>query len=153
MALAEKVPSYRTRHSLKSHFRLEEAQSALRILTSGGDETVRFIDSLADVKVSDAQWEEIVSRLVPIDEGHKPNVRQKLENKRALIDSLYRNDPRCAPWGGSALGAFQAFNTHALHIAGPPKQRFERNFSRVASTKGEREDARTVQLILEVAGR
>jgi phage/plasmid-like protein (TIGR03299 family) len=153
MALAEKVPQYRTRHSVKSHFRLEEARSALRILTSGGDEMVRFVDSLADVTVTDAQWEEIVSRLVPIADDHKPNVRQKLENKRALIDTLYRSDPRCSPWRGSALGAFQAFNTHALHIAGPHRLRFDRNFSRVASTRGEREDARIVQVILETAGR
>ena len=114
---------------------------------------VDFVDSLADVSVTDAQWQEIVERLLPIKDEHKGNIRQKMLNKREAIDAMYRNDQRCAPWTGTALGAFQAFNTHELHIAGPDRNRFDRNFSRVISRIGEKRDVSTIDVILTVARR
>ena len=153
IALAEKTRSYKTKHSMKSWFRLGEAHSALNILASGSDLMVDFVDSLADVSVTDAQWQEIVERLLPIKDEHKGNIRQKMLNKREAIDAMYRNDQRCAPWTGTALGAFQAFNTHELHIAGPDRNRFDRNFSRVISRIGEKRDVSTIDVILTVARR
>lgn len=138
-ALREKEPEYRVRHTMRSKMRLEQVRETLGILVESGQGLVDLIDDLADVTVTDEQWQQIVERLVPIKKGSLPRVQARLENKRAKLDELWRSDPRCAPWTGSALGAFQAFNTYRLHESGPDDSRLDRNmrelFEGTARTK------------------
>lgn len=146
-------PTVRTRHTEKSALRLENARETLDLLVSSGTDMVDFVDGLADITVSEPQWEKIVADLVPIPENSLPRVRARLVNKRDRLNDMWQKDPRCAPWKGSALGAFQVFSTFAHHVAGPDDQRFERNMSRAISGKGMQEDRGVVDAIRKVTQR
>ena len=150
MALAESGPRYKARHTKNSKIRVGDVREALGLqIAASGEELVRFIDELADITVSEIQWQQIVERLVPIPKASLPRVSARLENKRDQLDALWTSDYRCAPWTGSGLGVFQAFNTYRLHIAGgatetenDPEKRFERNMTNLlsgASLKSDKE--------------
>ena len=150
MALAETSNPYRRRHTLNSLDRLEDVRKSLDIVIAGPEGMIHLIDSLSDIKVSDAQWQEIVERLVPVPASSRPQVVARLENKRLELDNLWRSDPRCTPWHGSALGAFQAFNTHANHIAGQDSSRFDRNMRKTLSNTSLNEDKKILKIIQDV---
>ena len=151
MALAEINKNvYRNRHTLNSLDRLEDVRKSLNILIAGPEGMIDLIDSLSEIKVSDAQWQEIVERLVPVPNSSRPQVIARLENKRLELDNLWRSDPRCAPWHGSGLGVFQAFNTHSNHVAGQDSSRFERNMRKTLSNTSLKEDRKIIKVLREV---
>jgi hypothetical protein len=142
------------RHTMNSELRLPDVREALNLMIASDQDILKFVDSLADVTVSEAQWQEIVERLVAIPSDALPRVNARLENKRNEIDELWRTDYRCAPWKGSALGVFQVFNTYRFHFAGPSasgapnlEQRFNRNMQSVISNKALIEDRNLLQAI------
>jgi phage/plasmid-like protein (TIGR03299 family) len=146
------------RHTMNSELRLPGVREALDLMIESDQDIVKFVDSLADVTVSEAQWQEIVDRLVSIPTNSLPRVKSRLENKRNEIDELWRTDYRCAPWQGSALGVFQVFNTYRFHFAGPSasetpnlEQRFNRNMQSVISNKALLEDRQLLEVISSVA--
>jgi phage/plasmid-like protein (TIGR03299 family) len=146
------------RHTMNSELRLPGVREALDLMVESDQDIVKFVDSLADVTVSEAQWQEIVDRLVSIPANSLPRVKARLENKRNEIDELWRTDYRCAPWQGSALGVFQVFNTYRFHLAGPSasetpnlEQRFNRNMQSVISNKALLEDRQLLEVISSVA--
>ena len=145
------------RHTMNSELRLPDVREALNLMIASDQDIVKFVDSLADVTVTEAQWQEIVERLVAIPSDSLPRVKARLENKRNEIDELWRTDYRCAPWKGSALGVFQVFNTYRFHFAGPSasgapnlEQRFNRNMQSVISNKALVEDRNLLQVISSV---
>lgn len=156
----ERGEKYRVRHTMNSKLRIPDVREALNLMVKSDQEVVEFVDSLADVTVSEAQWQEIVDRLVAIPTNSLPRVKARLENKRNEIDELWRTDYRCAPWRGSALGVFQAFNTYRFHFAGPsasgtpnPEQRFNRNVQSLISDHSVRSDRDVLTVIKSVAQR
>lgn len=152
MALAEKDSNaYRRRHTLNSLDRLEDVRASLNILIAGPEGMIDLIDSLSEIKVSDAQWEEIVERLVPVPDSSRPQVVARLENKRFELDNLWRGDPRCAPWHGSGLGVFQAFNTHRNYFAGQDSSRFDRNMGKTLSNASLSQDMKILKTLQAVA--
>ena len=66
------------------------------------------------------------------------------------LENLWRSDPRCAPWHGSGLGVFQAFNTHRNHVAGQDASRFDRNMSKTLSNTSLKEDKKILKVLREV---
>ena len=152
-ALAEpETNAYRMRHTANSFGRLEDVRKTLDIVIAGSEGMIDFLDSLSDVKVSEAQWQEIVERLVPVPDSSRPQVVARLENKRLELDNLWRNDPRCSPWYGSGLGVFQAFNTHSNHIAGQDTSRFDRNMRKTLSNASLIEDRKIIKVLNAVTG-
>ena len=151
-ALAEQSNVHRVRHTENSLGRLEDVRQSLKILIAGSEGMVDFLDSLSEIKVSDSQWQEIVDRLVPVPDSSRPQVVARLENKRLELDNLWRNDPRCAPWHGSGLGVFQAFNTHNKHIAGQDSSRFDRNMRKTLSNASLKEDRKILGVLNAVTG-
>jgi phage/plasmid-like protein (TIGR03299 family) len=154
MALAEggklqKVS--KTKHSKLSIGRLESVREAMGILIASGETIVDFLDSLADVTITDSEWEEILLGKWPDRASDANKVRAKLANSRSRVDNLYRNDERCAPWSGTALGAFQAMNTYRLHVAGETRtefDRFEKNSLELLGSQGLKADRADLALIL-----
>jgi phage/plasmid-like protein (TIGR03299 family) len=149
---------HRTRHTPNSIFRIPDVREALEIMVQNDHDVVEFIDSLADMTVSERQWQEIVERLVEVPEDSLPRVKARLENKRNKLDELWRTDYRCTPWKGSALGAFQVFNTYRFHFAGPSasdtpnlEQRFNRNMESVISDKALIADRELLTTITSIA--
>lgn len=152
-ALAETDSNaYRVRHTENSLGRLEDVRKSLDIVIAGPEGMVDFLDSLSEIKVSESQWQEIVDRLVPVPDSSRPQVVARLENKRLELDNLWRNDPRCAPWHGSGLGVFQAFNTHSNHIAGQDSSRFDRNMRKTLSNASLKEDRKILSVLNAVTG-
>lgn len=154
----EQGKKHSVRHTMNSELRLPDVREALDLMIESDQDIVKFVDSLADVTVSEAQWQEIVERLVAIPANSLPRVKARLENKRSEIDELWRTDYRCAPWQGSALGVFQVFNTYRFHFAGPSasgtpnlEQRFNRNMQSVISNKARIEDRQLLEVISSVA--
>ena len=158
MALAENGPRYKARHTKNSKIRLGDIREALGLkIATSGEELVQFIDSLADTRVSESQWQQIVELLAPIPKDSLPRVSARLENKRDHLEALWTSDERCAPWNGSALGVFQVFNTYRLHIAGgatdkenESEKRFDRNMANLLSGAALQSDKEILDAITAV---
>jgi hypothetical protein len=158
MALAENGPRYKARHTKNSKIRLGDIREALGLkIATSGEELVQFIDSLADTRVSESQWQQIVELLAPIPKDSLPRVAARLENKRDHLEALWTSDERCAPWNGSALGVFQVFNTYRLHIAGgatdkenESEKRFDRNMANLLSGAALQSDKEILDAITAV---
>jgi phage/plasmid-like protein (TIGR03299 family) len=156
----ESGKKHRVRHTKNSPLRIPDVRETLNLIVESDQGIVKFIDSLADVTVSESQWQEIVERLVEISPESLPRVKARLENKREALDKLWRADYRCIPWQGSALGAFQVFNTYRHHLAGPStvglvdfEKRFNRNMESVISDKAFKADQDLLRHIISVAGK
>lgn len=148
-ALGENTESFRARHSKNSNFRLQSVRDALGFVHRMTDDIVAEVTKYANIKVSDREWEAIVNRLMPINTD--PNVAKqavsRVENKQERIKELYRNDPRVAPFNGTALGVIQAFNTFNQHLVGKDDNRVERNMMNALTGKVESTDRMVMEAI------
>ena len=150
-SLWHESPPWTNRHTLNSLSRLEEVRETLGIqLADNAAAMCDYVDSLADISVTDEQWQQIVERLVPIPEGTRPQSKSRLENKRVTLHDMWLNDPRCTKWKGSGFGVFQVFNTHQLHIAGKNDSRVDRNMRNILSNTSLDHDKDVVAVLREV---
>lgn len=115
-ALNEEGQEYRIRHTANSTFRLNDARDALGIVFQLGDEFSREIEQLLGTKVSDADFDKFLERLVPINDERNEAAKSRANNERDVYRSLWRDDERVARWRGNAFGAIQAVNTYRQHI-------------------------------------
>lgn len=147
-AMSEDTPTFRTRHSKNSESRISRAREALGILQSSTANVVAEVTALANTKVSDAEWNAIINRIVPI--GAEGEVRQqsisKAENKQEQLRWLYKNDERVSQWAGSLLGVSQAFSTYAQHVSGKDSNRVERNMMNMVTGKVETAHAEVMRI-------
>lgn len=117
-AQSESTTRFKIRHTSNSLSRLPDAREALGIILEGRDDTDRAIQELCDTAVSDVQFFKMVDILAPVDpDAPIGRGRTMAENKRDALVALYRNDPRVAPWNGSAFGVLQAVNTYGHWLA------------------------------------
>ena len=158
MALSEVGHAYRARHTPNSLARLNDIRETLGIFVAGTEGILHFVDSLADISLTENQWEQIVERIVSIPNNALPRVRARLENKQKVLNDLWAHDPRCTPWQGSALGAFQALNTYRIHLSGSSKvdsntseKRFDRNMGNIISSRALKLDRDVLAVIKTIA--
>jgi len=156
IALREKTPEYRVRHSKYSKLRLQSARDALQIAHRMTDDIRALVTELSELKVSNSQWNQLLDELSPIPELTKEpdnkTLVEKAKTKQAELRNLYDSDDRVAPWKGSGLGVLQAFNTHRQHVAGNDRGRDERNMLHTLGRVTRREDAK-VLAALGIQGR
>ena len=128
-ALGEQTPTHKVRHSKHSIGRLQTVRDALTLVHEYSDDLTKELETLASQSVTDQQFQDIISRLVPIDLSTdvRPQVKARVENKQELLRHIYTNDPMVSPWKGSALGVLQAWNTFQHHYVGKDDNRVERN--------------------------
>lgn len=112
-ALAEAGPSYKLKHTKDSGLKIVEAREALGIIMGLDKAFEDGIKRLADVKITDEEWEHLIEELFP--EGKSDNATARARSQRAKIDHLWRYDSRVTPWANSGLGAYQAWNTMQTH--------------------------------------
>lgn len=144
---------WNNRHTMHSLTRVESVRESIGIqLADNTEKMCNFVDNLAEITVTESQWQEIVERLVPIPDEALPRVKARLENKRFMFHEMWENDPRCTPWKGSGFGAFQVLNTHELHIAGPDSSRIDRNMRNIFSDTSQQNDERILTTIMSVTG-
>lgn len=153
LGLAERGGVHRTRHSKNSGYKVQSVRDALGIVHTMADDIMAEIERLSAITVSDAQFGQVVNRLVPIGEIGETteSARTKMGNKQDALWDLWRNNAMVAPWRNTALGTVQAFNTYAHHISGTDKNRAQRNTANAVFGKTDDADAevmRTLELVL-----
>lgn len=108
---------FRIRHTSRSLPRLADARAALGIIEQTADAFSAQVETLTAQTVTDREWFKFLDLYVPIDSTmDKGRGLTMANNKREALTSMYRNDPRVAPWNGTAFGVVQAVNTFVTHV-------------------------------------
>jgi phage/plasmid-like protein (TIGR03299 family) len=154
--LSEAGEKLKFKHTKNSALKLMNARDALNIVHSMADDFSAEVAALTQISVTNNQFNKIVEHLYPLgDEPTKNKITQTM-NTRHTIEGLYKHDDRCAPWVGTGLGVWQAFNTYMHHErpqrnrVGSVKSSAERNFEGVVSgayAKADAEVLSTMQLV------
>jgi phage/plasmid-like protein (TIGR03299 family) len=141
----------KVRHTKNSGVKLDVVRDALGIIEVTGDEFLAELHELAAVNVTDGQWSAMLDETVPLPEDDG-NAKTMANNKRDVLDGLYRYDTRCAPWTGTALGVFQTFNTYGQHMSihRSTAHRAEKNLLEVINGKVADRDAECVAAMQRV---
>lgn len=117
MALAEIGQEFKAKHTKNSGFKIHDARQALQIVHTMADDFAAEIAELTSRRVTDTQFEALLTKLVPINDELSKVAMTRGERKREELLALWRNDERVSPWRGTAFGAVQAFNTWNQHFA------------------------------------
>jgi phage/plasmid-like protein (TIGR03299 family) len=119
LVLAGAGEQVKVKHSRYSHLKLADARAALSMIHTAADDFMAEVQQLCTIEVSDQHWNRFLSAWVPLvdDNGEPLKGRSKTmaENKRGVLQKLYRHDDRVAPWAGTAHGVLQAVNTMEHH--------------------------------------
>ena len=121
LALAESGQEFKVKHSRNSRAQLGPARQALALVHSLRDEFAAEVAQLCATTVTHGQWQRFLNAQVPrVDAMRQPLAGRALtlaNIKRDTLAGLYRNDPRVAPWSGTAHGVLQAVSTYDQHQA------------------------------------
>jgi phage/plasmid-like protein (TIGR03299 family) len=116
MAMSELSSTFKVKHSKGSMSKITDAREALGIVHTMSETFAQAIEELTHTKISDHVWEGIVNELSPMpDQDADPRSLTLAEKKRDTLWEFWTQDERVSPWRGTALGAWQAFNTYAHH--------------------------------------
>jgi phage/plasmid-like protein (TIGR03299 family) len=141
--LADGLASFKVKHTKKMSAgdsddivkRQAEFLGLMEMMATAARET---FGRLAAVKINSRAWNLLLDAVIPVPEKSGRGATMA-NNRRDVVTSLYRHDPRCEPWTGTGLGALQAFNTYDQHYrqvnAASGTNRFDRNM--LAALKGE----------------
>jgi phage/plasmid-like protein (TIGR03299 family) len=109
----------KARHTRYSDNKLSEqeseARSAMGLIEIAQDNFMAEIAALSQTVVTDQQFSNwLTAELFPIPDDAKSNTVTRMDKARETVTALYKADPRCEPWHGTAWGALQAVNTFDL---------------------------------------
>jgi phage/plasmid-like protein (TIGR03299 family) len=148
----------KTKHTKHSGIRIADAREALGLIMAEKDEFSQQVSDLVNWKITGKAFNDVLNALIPLnlDENGEPMSKAaatKNENKRAEIVNLWANDPRCAPWKGTAFGVVQTFNTWQHHFKPTRKDtiRAERNMQDAVKGNTAAEDRRVLNALAAVA--
>lgn len=141
-ALSEGGESFKVKHSKYSDMKITNVRQALGIMFKGADDFEREMEMLMAREVSGTVFTKYLDVTIPIPEKGG-RVKTMAEAKRSEYMDLYLNDPRVAPWAGTAWGVLQADNTWRSHFASVHKgtDRGQRNILAAATGKSFDADA------------
>lgn len=151
MALNENSTKVKFRHYGSSLSDIATVRDALEIVYSTGDSMMAELERLSAWAVTDNQFTKLVEDLFPITvttemvkalDGTVQRVQRndtrsegKQMPKREIMEGLWREDPRVAPWKNTALGVLQASTTFQQHFSGSDKNRYNRNYTRLLTNQ------------------
>lgn len=143
-----KSHAVKVKHTKYSNSAINSAGDALGLVNSAADDFGLMIDELIETKVSGAQFVKFIDAYVPVPEADGRG-KTMAENKRDTLSALYMNDPRVAPYAGSAFGVLQMTNTFNQHIASihSGTDRTEKRYSDLLTGKLADRDAATMELL------
>lgn len=152
MALGEDGQEFKVKHTKHSGYRITSAREALAIVHTMTQEFEDEIARLCAWKVTDHEFQSLLTKIIPIDDETSKIGMTKAENKRAEIINLYNHDDRVAPWKGTAYGVTQAFNTWGQHYRTVKKgvPRSVRNMENLVTGKTAQEDAHVLNVLTSV---
>ena len=121
LALSERGQEVKVKHSRNSHAQLGPARQALALVHNLADDFAAEVARLCATTVTAGQWQRFLDVQVPqVDAMGQPLAGRALTlagTRRDTLAALYRNDPRVAPWSGTAHGVLQAVSTYDQHQA------------------------------------
>lgn len=116
---ALKISKKHTKYSLQEEA-WSEIRDALRITLAETEERfTRQVEILTNEKVTDADWGKFLTQHfgeVPEADGRG---KTRAVNRNNALTAMWHNDPRVAPWNGSAYGVLAAVNTFTHHEITP----------------------------------
>jgi hypothetical protein len=165
--LSEKGPKLVIRHSTNSLGRMDDAREQLGIsFKLLEDEFSAEVAKLTSKRMTKPAWNRFLDHqaIAPlVDEKGEPKTKAALtraENKREILNGLWNEDERVAPWRGTAWGAVQVINTYDHHLktvrdtSGRKRDvadiRAERNAAEMVGGGFDKLDAETAKIALEV---
>jgi phage/plasmid-like protein (TIGR03299 family) len=157
-ALSERGQTVKIKHTKSSAkvgaLNIADSREALNIVFDTGTQFAAEVDKLIETTVTDKQWADFLDAHRPVPEN-KGRGQTLAINERDALTELWKNDPRVAPWTGTAFGVAQAVNTFGQHIQTVRgAERSERNVSRVLSGAVAKDDAEVLaQLELVLANK
>lgn len=151
-SLSEDGQTYKLRHTRYSDLKIQNARDALAIVYTMADDFAAEVKRLTSWNVSEKQFIKLVHNLIPLESDAGKHATTVADKKRGEIVSLWANDPRVAPWTGTAFGVLQAFNTWTHHFAGVRKgvPRVIRNMENVVTDKMAKNDAAVLDALLTI---
>lgn len=115
--LGEQGQVFKVKHTRNSALRISDARDALAVLHTVEDDFSAEVKRLCEWSVTDDQFHKLMDLTCPLPEGTDPSrARTMGTNKREALLDLWENDPRVAPWHGTAMGTVQAYNTYEHHL-------------------------------------
>jgi phage/plasmid-like protein (TIGR03299 family) len=145
--------SIKTRHTRNSLPQVLAARDALGLhLAAKAEEIGEMIEQLANVTVTDADFEKWLDLEVEIPEkdASKPDGGLKFVNAvehRERLTDRWSNDPKVAPWKGTAFGGLQLVNTDRTWTG---NSRIKRNFHDAAFGTGAKADIASLKRLNSV---
>jgi phage/plasmid-like protein (TIGR03299 family) len=158
IALSEDSPTLKVQHSSLSLGKLSDVRDALALVDATGRTAVELIQTEVATPVTDIQFKQVLSKLVPIPEK-AGRAKNNAERKTDELLALWNNDPRVSPWKGTEFGAVQAFNTWHHHLqSGLPQgsddakaiARGQRNMLRAVDGSTAAKDAEVIRVLEKV---
>jgi phage/plasmid-like protein (TIGR03299 family) len=150
-ALGERSPQIKIRHTSRSAEKLSNVRDALELVYRDVDNFSAEVERLVGKKMTKAKFGEFLDIIAPMPaETNKYGVKVATD-KREILEHLWTEDPRVAPWKGTAFGAIQMMNTFRHHSGKTTGDRFERNQMDAIKGDTDRED-RAVYKILSDLG-
>lgn len=114
-AVTEGGAKVRVKHTRYSHLKLGSAKETLGLIEETAESVSARVAELCGWNVTDLQFGKVIDKLVVA--GDTQRSKTIADTKVSTIKGLYRSDPRCAPWKGTAFGVLQAFDTFERHYA------------------------------------
>lgn len=155
--------TFRIKHTKNSNSRIEDAKAALKLLEKEREAFAAECDALCERPVTEAQFQQFLSQLVPLPEIKDKDIAKRdystrsatiAANKRERLNELYRLDGRVAPWQGTWYGVLQMVNTYNQHDAtqrGATDGRFARTLENMVFGKSAQADLNALKLLEKVA--
>jgi phage/plasmid-like protein (TIGR03299 family) len=137
--------------------KLKDAREALGLIDAAASDFQAQVATLTATPFTHRDFLALADIVVP---GERPETQDKrawshwerVQEKRAYLFDLYRFDERVGGWSGTAFGAWQAFNTYDQHERRlRSSNRVERNQLYVVKGQQERQDAKILETIMELA--
>ncbi len=150
------------RASGDNQVKLKDAREALGLIDAAAADFQQQVATLTATPFTAADFLKLTEIVVPGERPEQSNTDknwgrawahwQKVQEKRAYLFDLYRFDERVGGWNGTAFGAWQAFNTYDQHERKlRSSNRVERNQLFVVKGQQERQDAKILETIMELA--
>lgn len=145
------------RASGNNDVKLRDAREALGLIDATASDFQAQVATLTATPFSHRDFLALTDIVVP---GERPETKDKrawshwerVQEKRQYLFDLYRFDERVGGWAGTAFGAWQAFNTYDQHERKlRSSNRVERNQLFVLKGQQERQDAKILDTIMELA--
>lgn len=138
--------------------KLRDAREALGLIDAAAADFQQQVATLTATPFSASDFFKLSEIVVP---GERPGADgdarawahwAKVRDKREYLFDLYRFDERVGGWNGTAFGAWQAFNTYDQHERKlRSSNRVERNQLFVVKGQQDRQDAKILETIMELA--